>query len=229
MKNPVLVAEKRTVLGKKVKKLRREGLVPANVYGKSLESTAIQVKQQDFEKIYKEVGETGLVDLQVNGENKPVLIKNLQMNYKLNIPLHVDFYQVNLKEKVKTMVPLTLVGEPKAVTDQIGMLLQTISEVEVEALPDKLPDQIEVPVEHLAALDEAILVSNLKVPADVTILSDPDQTVVKIAELVVEEPEPVAEEAEGTEGEETAAEGEGKAEGGEESGKPEEASEKKEE
>src|SRR5258708_12363105 len=140
MKRPILVAEERKVLGKKVKKLRREGLIPANVYGKNLSSTAIEVKQPDFDKIFKEVGETGLVDLQLNNESKPVLIKNLQMNYKLNSPLHVDFYQVNLKEKVKTMVPVVLVGEPKAVTDQVGMLLQTLSEVEVEALPDNLPE-----------------------------------------------------------------------------------------
>lgn len=201
MKHPILIAEKRTVLGKKVKTLRREGLVPANVYGKTLPSTAIQVKQTDFHRVYKEVGETGLIDLQVNGTTKPVLIKNLQMNYQFKTPLHVDFYQVNLKEKVKTMVPLLLVGEAKAVTDNVGMLLQTLSEVEIEALPDKLPENIEVQVEHLAMIDDSILVSDLKAPTDVTILSDPDQTVAKVAELIVAEPEPVeettTEEAEG--------------------------------
>src|SRR5258705_4855408 len=133
MKHPQLASEPRTVLGKKVKKLRREGLLPANVYGKGLESTAIQVKLADFQAVFKEAGETGLVDLKVGADAKPVLIKNLQMSFPHHIPLHVDFYQVNLKEKVKTMVPVVLTGEPIAVTDKLGLLLQTLSEVEIEA------------------------------------------------------------------------------------------------
>src|SRR5206468_6331078 len=101
MKHPLLKAEKRTVLGKKVKKLRREGLLPSNVYGKNLASAAVQVKVVDFEKVHKAVGETGLVDLEFDGQTKPVLIKSLQMNYQSHTPLHADFYQVNLKEKIK--------------------------------------------------------------------------------------------------------------------------------
>lgn len=214
MKHPQLVAEKRTVLGKKVKQLRRDGLLPANVYGKELSSVAIQLPLKAFDIVFKEVGETGLVDLEVNGEKRPVLIKNLQLAYPLRTPLHVDFFQVNLKEKVKTMVPLVIIGEAKAVTDNIGLMLQTLSEVEVEALPEALPENIEVDVTHLAALEEQITVENLKKPEGVEILSDPAQTIVKIAELVVEEPEEPApvvegEAAEGAEGEaETAAEGE---------------------
>src|SRR6266498_138397 len=137
MKHPQLKSEVRTVLGKKIKKLRREGLLPANVYGKGLQSTAIQVKVSDFEKVYKEVGETGLINLEFDGKTKPVLIKSMQMNYDSHTPLHVDFYQVNLKEKVKATVPIILLGEPKAVTDKVGILLQTLSDVEVEALPDQ--------------------------------------------------------------------------------------------
>src|SRR6267378_2393675 len=147
MKNPVLISEPRTVLGKKVKKLRREGLLPANVYGKGLSSTAIQVKMADFQAVFKEVGETGLIDLKVGADSKPVLIKNLQMEYPLHTPLHVDFFQVNLKEKVKTMVPVVLTGEPTAVTEKLGILLQTLAEVEIEALPAELPENIEVSVE----------------------------------------------------------------------------------
>src|SRR5258708_21958711 len=131
MKHPVLVAEERKVLGKKVKQLRREGLLPANVYGKNLSSIAVQVKIADFQSVYKETGETGVIDLQVSGATHPVLIKNLQMNYKSHNPLHADFYQVNLKEKIKTMVAILLTGEPKAVADKLSMLLQTLIEVEI--------------------------------------------------------------------------------------------------
>jgi large subunit ribosomal protein L25 len=237
MKHPQLASEPRTVLGKKVKKLRKEGLLPANVYGKGLPSTAIQVKLSDFQAVYKEVGETGLVDLKVGADSKPVLIKNLQMEFPLHTPLHVDFYQVNLKEKVKTMVPVVLTGEPKAVTDKLGLLLQTLAEVEIEALPAELPENIEASVEHLAAVDDQILVEALKAPSGVTILTEPEQVVAKIGELVVEEPEPEApaegEEgaaAEGAEGEATTG-GEGAAAEDEEKGdsKEETKEEKKEE
>lgn len=210
MKRPQLTAEPRTVLGKKVKQLRREGFLPANVYGKGLESKAIQIKLTDFQETYKEAGETGVIDLHFDGKTKPVLIKNLQLKYPLQTPLHVDFYQVNLKEKVKTTVPIVVTGEPVAVTEKIGLLLQTLSDVEVEALPDRLPENIDVPVEHLAALNEQITVGDLKAPEDVVILTDPAQVVAKIVEPVVEEPEPEepAEGEEGAEGE--TAEGEDK-------------------
>jgi large subunit ribosomal protein L25 len=219
MKHPQLKSEVRTVFGKKLKKLRREGLLPANVYGKGLNSTAIQVKVADFEKVHKEAGETGLIDLEFDGKTKPVLTKSLQMNYASHTPLHVDFFQVNLKEKVKAVVPVVLVGEAKAVLDKVGLLLQTLSEVEVEALPDKLPENVEINVEHLAELGEQVTVGDLKAPEDVTILTDAGQTIAKVNELIVEEPEPEApaegeEEAEGETAEGEGAEGETK-EGGE--------------
>jgi large subunit ribosomal protein L25 len=224
MKYPLLNAEARTVLGKKIKKLRREGLLPANVYGKGLSSQALQVMLSDFQAIYKEVGETGLVDLKVAGKSHPVLIKNLQMDYSSQLPLHADFYQVNLKEKVKTMVPIVLIGEAKAVSEKIGVLLQTLSEVEVEALPDKLPENIEVDVESLAEIDASVTVGDVKAGEGVAILTDPGITIVKISEPQKEEPVEVAAEEGAVEGE-TPAE-DGKAESTEETKEPEKAEEK---
>ena len=207
MKRPVLKAEERKILGKKIKSLRREGILPGNVYGKGLSSIALQVKLADFEKVHKEVGDTGLIELELNGKTHPVLVKNLQMNFRSQSPLHADFYQVNMKEKVKAMVPLVLIGEAKAITDKVGLLLQTLSDVEIEALPDHLAENIEVSVEHLAVIDDQIKVGDLKAPEGVTITTDPEQTVVKVAELVVAEPEPTEEEVA------AAAEGEAAAEG----------------
>ncbi|MBA3724376.1 MAG: 50S ribosomal protein L25 [Candidatus Levybacteria bacterium] len=203
MKHPQLTAEARTVLGKKVKKLRREGLLPGNVYGKGLESQSLQVKTVDFQRVYKEAGDTGLIDLSFAGKTKPVLVKSMHFNYASSTPLHVDFYQVNLKVKVKAVVPVVLTGEAVAVTNKVGLLLQTISEVEVEALPDKLPENVEINVEHLAELGDQVTVGDLKVSEEVTILTDPAQTVAKVNELVVEEAEP-EEVPEGEEGAETA-------------------------
>lgn len=187
MKRQKLAVEKRTVLGKKVKKLRKQGLLPANIYGKGIKSLAVQVIEKDFDKLYQEVGETGLIDVEVNGELRPVLIHNVQLDHLTKTPLHADFYQVNLKEKVKTMVPVVAVGEPKAVSEKIGLLLQPLSEVEVEALPEDLPEKIEVNVEPLTAVDEQITVSDIQAPTGVTILSDPSQVIVKIGELVTKE------------------------------------------
>lgn len=213
MKRPTLSATMRTLLGKKVKKLRREGILPANVYGKDVPSTALQVNLKEFIDIYKEVGETGLVDLEVDGKKRPVLIKNVQFEFRNNTPLHADFYQVNLKEKVKTMVPIELVGEAKAVAENIGTLIHPISEIEVEALPANLPEKIEVNIENLANIDDHLLVSDLRVPEGVTILTDPGQVIAKISEIVVEEtPQPETEEgaSESVEGAQEATESEEK-------------------
>src|SRR5688572_9504117 len=104
MKTHKLSAEPRKVIGKKVKKLRREGILPANVYGKDMKSQSLQLPQTEFDKIFEEAGETGLIDLTVGDQNIPVLIHNIHTNYR-NQVLHADFYKVNLKEKVHAAVP----------------------------------------------------------------------------------------------------------------------------
>lgn len=187
MKREKLTVEKRTVLGKKVKKLRREGVLPANIYGKEVKSMAVQVMAKEFEAVFREAGETGLVDLHINGEVKPVLIHNVQVEPLSRQPLHADFYQVNLKEKVKTMVPVVVVGEAKAIVDKVGIVLQPLAEVEIEALPEDLPESIEVNLEPLAAVDDQVTVKDLKAPRGVNILTEGEQVVVKIGELVTKE------------------------------------------
>lgn len=187
MKKVTLSVEKRKVLGKKVKKLRKEGLLPANVYGKDVKSEAVQLPEKEFINTFKEVGETGLVELQVDGQVRPVLIHNVQYDSVTNAPIHADFYQVNLKEKVKTMVPLIFVGDPAAVINKVGILLEQLSELEVEALPTDLPENIEVNVEKLANVDEQITVADIKAPVGVTVLSDLGQVVAKIGELITKE------------------------------------------
>ena len=186
MKRHKLKVEKRTVLGKMVKKLRRDGILPCNIYGKGIESTAVQVPLKEFDEVYKEAGETGLVDVELGEKAIPALIHNMQKDFRGNV-LHADFFQVNLKEKVKTMVPLEIVGEPKAVLDKIGLLMNILSEVEIEALPADLPENIEVNVGHLANVDDQITVADLKVPVEVTILTEPEQVISKIGELVTKE------------------------------------------
>lgn len=186
MKHEKIKVEKRKVLGKEVKKLRRQGILPGNVYGKNIKSEAVQVDTKEFASVYKEAGETGLVDLDLAGKIIPVLIHNVHKDFRGKV-LHADFFQVNLKEKVKTMVPLEIIGEPKAVSDKLGLLMNILSEVEVEALPEELPEKIDVNVEHLANIDDQITVADLKVPVGVEVLTDASQVVSKIGELVTKE------------------------------------------
>jgi large subunit ribosomal protein L25 len=195
MKRPQVRVEKRTVLGKGVKKLRRDqGILPANIYGKDITSVAVQLPIKEFLATYKETGSSALVDIMFEGTAKPALIHNLQVDPITKLPLHADFFQVNLKEKVKTAIPLVVVGEAKAVTDKIGLLMQPVTEIEVEALPADLPENIEVNVEQLAAIGDQILVSDLKAPKDVEILTEGSQVALKIDDIISEEAKKQAEE-----------------------------------
>lgn len=191
MKRPKLEVQKRTLLGKKVKKLRKEGLLPASIYGKNIKSQPLMVPLKNFDQVFRQVGEAGVVDLVLEKEEKtrPVLIHNLQLDPVTSQPLHTDFFQVDLKEKVRTMVPVTFTGEPQAVAEKKGVLLTTLNEVEVEALPTDLPEHIEVDSSSLVGLDQEIKVSELKVPPQVTVLTDPNLMVCKIGPLITKEME----------------------------------------
>jgi len=194
-----LAVEKRKITGRKVKTLRRQGIVPANIYGKKNKSLAVQLEAKLFLPVFKEVGETGLIELKVANEKetRPVLIHNVQFHPVDETPLHVDFYQVDLKEKVVTKVPVELIGEAPAVKEKIGILIQPLSEVEVEALPTDLPEKIEVDISSLKTLNDAVMVENVKVSEGVKILTDGKEILVKVEPPAKEEevaPPPAAEE-----------------------------------
>src|SRR3990167_6943880 len=163
MEQVPLTAQKRTILGRKVKQLRRDGFIPAHVFGHKVKTTHVQVKATEFGKVFEKVGETGIIDLSVNGEKKPVLVKNVQLHPVFDIPLHIDFYQVNLSEKVKVDVPLEIVGEAPAVHKKIGVLLTPIAELEIEALPADLPENIEVDVSNFGNVGDETKVKDLKI------------------------------------------------------------------
>jgi large subunit ribosomal protein L25 len=189
MKRESLKVEKRSILGKKIRKLRREGILPANVYGKEFKSVSVQVPIKDFLSVYGRAHETGLVDLGINSEIIPVLIHNVQIDPVTQTPLHADFFKVNLKEKITARVPVIAAGEAKAVIDKTGLLEQPVSELEVEALPTDLPERIEVNVDKLEKVDDQITVSEVKAPEGVTIITDASQVIFKIGELVTKEME----------------------------------------
>lgn len=196
--------EKRKVVGRKVKKLRREDILPANIYGKKVKSLAVQLNLKDFLPVYQKVGETGIVELKVGGEQKlrPVLIHNVQLDPVSDQPLHADFYQVSLTEKITSDIPVELVGESPAVEQNIGVLIQPLSEVEVEALPTDLPDKFNVDTSSLKKIDDAVTVSDLKVPTGVKILTSAGEILAKIESLAKEEEVAPPEEEAVPEGEE---------------------------
>ena|SRR3990172_11052537 len=191
MKKHQLSAEVRKIAGKKVKNLRKQGILPASLYGKNVKSLSVQLPFKDFEKVYQEIGGSGVVELRLAGEEKtrPVLIHNVQLNPLTSQPLHADFFQVDLKEKVTAPVPLEIVGEALAVKDKKGVLLHTLDEVEVEALPTDLPEKIEVDISSLSEVDQEIKVGDLKAPSGVTILSGGELVICKIGPLVTAEME----------------------------------------
>ena len=198
MNRPSLKAEKREILGRKVKQLRQEGVLPANIYGKKVKSQAVQVKLVDFEKVFGLVGETGLVELVVNGKKRPVLIHNAQVDPVTDSVIHIDFLQVDLKEKVSAAVAIELSGEAPAEKEGKGTVVQYIDEIEVEALPANLPEKFEVNLSGLTEVDAAVQVKDLKVDkTKVEIQNDPGQIIVKVEppRKVEEEAPPAEEEA----------------------------------
>jgi len=184
-------AQVRTILGSKVKQIKRQGLVPATVYGKGMESISIQFVGIELAKIFSETGESVLVELLLDGNKLPILFKNPQYHYLDGNLIHIDCYKVNLKEKITAEVPIELIGESQAVKDG-NILIEVTDAVEVEALPADLPEKIEVDISTLLAIDDHITVGMLNIDkSKVEFKTNEDQIIVKIDAPRVEE-EPVA-------------------------------------
>jgi len=188
-----LKVDKREVFGRKVKKLRKDGLLPANIFGKKVKSQAIEVEMGAFEKVYKEAGETQVIELLLGKEKKPVLIHHIQEDPVTDYAVHIDFLQVDLKEKVTAQVPIELLGESPAEKEGKGVVVQQIDEIEVEALPGDLPEKFEIDLSSLVNEDDAIYVKDIKIDTKkIGIKNEPDQIVVKVEQAKKEEEVPVA-------------------------------------
>ncbi len=200
----------RPVLGKKVKRLRREGIIPANVYGRALDSVAIQVVRDDLVRVVRSAGRNEIIYLRLDGEEpRPTFVRQIQLNPVTDAILHVDFYQISLAEKVRIEVPLALVGTAPAEQTHGGTLLHSLDSITVEGLPTDIPSVIEVEVSGLEEIDASIHVGELSVPDEVTVLSDPEVVVAKIAPPHVEKEVEEEVEEEVVEGEEVAEEAAG--------------------
>jgi len=220
-----LKADKREVLGKKTRFLRRQGLTPVHLFGHNIKSQALQCDTSQLEVIVNRAGTTRIIDLHIGDEKqaKKVFIREVQRDPIKDYLYHVDFYQIKMKEKMKADIPVIIIGEAPALKGKGHILEHISSYITVECFPDKLPPNIEVDISSLEEVNQAIHVRELNLDPNVAILTDSDQIVVKISEVAAarleEEAEVAVEEeaVEAAEGEEAEAEtaeapAEGKAE-----------------
>ena len=171
--------------------IRREGMMPAVVYGRSEESTPISVSRKEFEKLFKTAGSATVITLKGLGEEKDALIHEVEFHAVSGEPLHADFYAIEKGQTVTVSVPLEFDGVSSAVKDLGGILVKVIHEIEMEVLPKDLPNVIHVDISKLAALDSKIFVSDLKLPAS-AVLSIPTDEVVAMIDTAKEEVEETA-------------------------------------
>jgi large subunit ribosomal protein L25 len=194
---PRLVAEPRTITGKKVASLRREGKVPAVMYGHGHESQAIQIDAHELELLRRHTGRNALLDLTVGkGKATPVMLQHIQEHPVTRRPVHVDLFVVNVREDITVDVPISYTGESDAVRKDGGTLLHQRETVSVRALPDALPSVIEVDISSLVDFEATIHVRDIVVPEGVTVLTDAAEVIARVqAPRVAEEPVVAAEAA----------------------------------
>jgi len=179
-----LSAKIRKELGRKVKTLRQKDILPAVIYGPKLKSFPLEIDLKEFEKIYKEAGESSLISLEIDPEGKKrkflVLIHDTQSDPLTGKLIHVDFYQPSLEEEVEATVPIIFEGEAPAVKNLGGTLVKNISEVEVKALAQKLPKEIKVNLGKLKTFEDHILIKDIPLPEGVKILKNLEEIVASV-------------------------------------------------
>ncbi|MBN2240415.1 MAG: 50S ribosomal protein L25 [Dehalococcoidales bacterium] len=203
-----LTANTRTITGKKVRFLRREGITPAHVFGHGIEPIPVQCETGELKKVLAQAGTTGIIKLKVDKARKMrnVMVREVQKEPRTGELLHVDLYQIRMEEKLKVDVPLIIIGEPPALKHKENYLAQELDTISIECLPDAIPNHVEVDVSGLEEAEQAIHVQDLELSEDVTVLNHDEQLIVKISVRHIEreiseeegegaeEGEPVAEE-----------------------------------
>ncbi len=182
-----LSTQERTVFGRRVQALREQGIVPAVVYGHGFDAISIQVSAKDFENVYKQSGETTVVQLMVGDQKLPVLIKDVARDAVQDNVIHVDFYKVRLDQKIKASIPLNFINEAPAVKDLSAILVKNMTELEVEGFPQDLPHAIDVDLASLTTMTSQILVSDIKVAGTLEVQAEADAVIALVQEPAKEE------------------------------------------
>jgi len=198
--NTVLEAQKRVIKGKQVKALRREGLLPGVIYGRigkeQIDPVKIQLDLRETSKKINKLTGSSLVDLKLEGKTYPVILREAQRDIIYGTLLHVDFMAVSLTEKLQTAVPIELIGQAPAEINMAAVVVTGVSELEIECLPQDLPERIEVDATVLVDIDSAIYVKDLDLPESFDVLTDPEELIAGVTYVSIEEEPEEEEEAE---------------------------------
>ena len=194
----VLKATRRSVVGKQVKALRRQGQLPAVMYGHTIkEPMNISLDAHQASLVIPGLSSSAIVTIDLDGERHAALVRERQKDYVKNRLLHIDFQVVSLNEKIRAAVRLNVHGVSPAVKDYNAVIVTNLSEIEVEALPRDLPDHLVVDISKIASVGDSIRVSDLEIPSRVTVLTDPEEIVVVATGAAPEVEEEGAEAGEG--------------------------------
>jgi large subunit ribosomal protein L25 len=182
-----LKVEKRDILGKKVDALRQGGFLPAELYGHDMPNLHLSVNTKDFEKIYKAAGKNTIINVITDGAPKPALIYNVQRHPVSGDIESVDLYAVRMDEEITAKVPIVFTGESTAVKAGLGVLIESMDEIEVEALPSDIPHEITVDISSLKEVGDSIYVKDIVVAGKFKFNIDPENVIVSISGLAHEE------------------------------------------
>lgn len=189
MERVVLKANRRTLIGKQVSTLRREGQLPGVLYGHNFEPTPITLNLKETSRLLSGLSASSLVTIQLDGKEHTALVREKQQNYIRRSLIHVDFQVVSMTEKIRTKVALVQEGLSPAVKDFNGMVVTNLEQIEIEALPNDLPDNIKVDLSKLANIGDSIMVRDLTISDKVTVLDNPEEVIAVVTTAGVEEPE----------------------------------------
>ena len=187
MSEMVLKAKQRTVIGKQVRALRREGLLPAVLYGTGIEPISLELELFEASKVLSKMGSSTLVSLKVGRQTHQVLVREIQRDVIRRDIKHVDFLKVAMDVVIRASVPVELVGEALAVSELGGVLVSGLAMIEVEALPSDLPDRMVVDLELLVEIEDTITVSDLSFGEGVEVLTSMDEVLARVIYQVEEE------------------------------------------
>lgn len=189
MEKVVVQAEKRTVIGKQVKALRREGKLPAVIYGYGIDPISIVLDQRSASRILAKASSSTLVTIELAGVQYPTLVREKQLDFIRNSLIHVDFMAVSMTEKLTANVGVHIVGEAPAVKEFGAILVTGLTELEVECLATDLPESFTVDVSGLVEISDGVYVRDVVAPENVEILSDPEEMIVVATAMAAEEVE----------------------------------------
>ena len=186
----ILNASLRKIFGKQTRSMRKNGLIPANIFGEKMEPLAISFDQKAFNETFKIAGETNVVYIAVDSKKIPTLISEIQIHPVTQSILHIDLRKIDLTHKIEAHVPILLVGESEAVESKNGVVISQMDEVKIESLPEDIPNQIEIDISKLSEIGDIFRVSDLVVEGSFVILDEHERAIVSIIEHKEEEIEP---------------------------------------